>query len=164
MIRHAGPGPPPPIVALAHLMQSSACVRPLVSPIGRAELSPPGFSSTRLAAVALPTVTMAADAEDKATGATVTVSEHNLGHGRPLAQITLHQTTDDGMMRASGADDATGFVSLRLTFRKVRFQMIAHKIIILQVVIGILPVVNAVRAAVEVVVVARGRIVQAKDA
>jgi hypothetical protein len=28
------------------------------------------------------------------------------------------------MMRASGADDAAGFVLLRLTFRKLRFQMI----------------------------------------
>jgi hypothetical protein len=79
MIRHAGPGPQPPIVALAYLMQSPACV-PLVTSIGCAELLPPGFSSTLLAAVALPTVTRAADAEDQATGTTVTVSEHNLGH------------------------------------------------------------------------------------
>ena len=56
-----------------------AGLRPLVTSIGRAELLPPGFSSTLLAAVALPTVTMAADAEDETTGTTVTVSEHNLG-------------------------------------------------------------------------------------
>jgi hypothetical protein len=107
MIRHAGPGPPPPIVALAHLMHSPACVRPLVTSIGRAKLLPPGFSSTLLAAVAMPTVTMAADAEDEATGTTVTVSEHNLGHGHP--SLKSHYT-GRGMMRASGADDAAGFV------------------------------------------------------
>jgi hypothetical protein len=99
MIRHAGPGPPPPIVALAHLMHSPACVRPLVTSIGRAKLLPPGFSSTLLAAVALPTVTMAADAEDEATGTTVTVSEHNLGHGHPSLKITLHRTRDDARLR-----------------------------------------------------------------
>ena len=107
MIRHAGPGPPPPIVALAHLMHSPACVRPLVTSIGRAKLLPPGFSSTLLAAVALPTVTMAADAEDEATSTTVTVSEHNLGHGH--LSLKLHYT-GRRMMRASGADDADGFV------------------------------------------------------
>ena len=106
MIRHAGLGPPPPIVALAHSMQSPACVRPLVTSIGRAELFPPGFSSTLLAAVALPTVTMAADAEDEATGTTVTVSEHNLGHGCPSLQSRY---TRRRMMRASGADDAEVF-------------------------------------------------------
>jgi hypothetical protein len=105
-------------------MQSPACVRPLVTSIGRAELLPPGFSSALLATVALPTVTMAADAEDEATGATVTVSEHNLGHGRP--SLKSHYTRRR-MMRASGADDAAEFL-LRLTFRKVRFQMIAHTI------------------------------------
>jgi hypothetical protein len=41
MIRHAGLGPPQPIVALARPMQSSASVRPLVTSIGRAELLPP---------------------------------------------------------------------------------------------------------------------------
>jgi hypothetical protein len=71
MIRHAGLGPPQPIVALAHPMQSSARVRPLVTSIGRAELLPPGSSSTHLAAVALPTVAMAADAEDDVTPTTV---------------------------------------------------------------------------------------------
>ena len=99
MIRHVGTGPPPPIVALAHLMQSPARVRPLVTSIGRAELSPPGFSSTLFAAVALPTVTMAADAEGDATGTTVTVSEHNLGNGHPSLKLTLHQTTDDARLR-----------------------------------------------------------------
>jgi hypothetical protein len=59
-----------------------------------------GFSSTLVAAVALPTVTMAADAEDEATGTTLTVSEHNLGHGAILlARITLHETTDDARLR-----------------------------------------------------------------
>jgi hypothetical protein len=99
MIRHAGPCPPPPIVALAHLMQSPACVRPLVTSIGRAELLPPGLSPTLLAAVALPTVTMTADAEDEATGTTVTVSEHNLGNGHPSLKLTLHQTADDARLR-----------------------------------------------------------------
>src|ERR1700674_2825494 len=106
MIRHAGLGPPPPIVALAHPMQTSACVRPLVTSIGCAELLPPGSSSTHLAAVALPTVAMAADEEDDATGTTVTVSEHNLGHGHPSFQSRY---TGRRMMRACGADDVEVF-------------------------------------------------------
>jgi hypothetical protein len=125
MIRHGGPGPPPPIVALTHLMQSPAYVRPLMTSIGRAELSPPGFSSTLLSAIALPTVTMAADAEDEATGTTVTVSEHNLGHCH--VSLKLHYT-GRRMMRASGADDADGFVYFSRQFRKVRFQMIDHRL------------------------------------
>jgi hypothetical protein len=96
MIRHAGLGPPQPIVALAHPMQSSACVRLLVTSIGRAELLQPGSPSAPWAAVALPTIAMAADAENDATGTTVTVSEHNLGPGHPLVPITLHPTPDDG--------------------------------------------------------------------
>jgi hypothetical protein len=94
-----GLGPPQPIFALAHPMQSSACVRPLVTSIGRAELLPPGSSSTPLAAVALPTVAMAADAEDDATPTTVTVAEHNRRTWISLVPITLHRTTDDARLR-----------------------------------------------------------------
>jgi hypothetical protein len=47
MIRHAGLGPPQPIVALAHPMQSSASVGPLVTSIGRAELLPPRSPSAQ---------------------------------------------------------------------------------------------------------------------
>lgn len=83
MIRHAGLGPPQPIVALAHPMQSSACVRPLVTSIGRAELLPPRSQAAHWAAVALPAIATAADAENDATGTTVTVSEHNLGDDHP---------------------------------------------------------------------------------
>jgi hypothetical protein len=75
--------PPQPIVALAHSMQSSACVRPLVTSIGRAELLQPGSASAHWGAVALPTIAMAADAENDATATTVTVSQHNVGHGHP---------------------------------------------------------------------------------
>jgi hypothetical protein len=101
MIRHAGLGPPPPIVALAHPMQSSACVRPLMTSIGRAELLPPGLPSTHGAAVALPAIATAADAENYATGTTVTDSQHNLRHGPPWIQprSTLHQMTDDARLR-----------------------------------------------------------------
>jgi hypothetical protein len=78
MIRHAGLGPPPPIFALAHPMQTSARLCPLVASIGCAQLLPPGSSPTHSAAVALPTVAMAADEENDATGTTVAVSEHQL--------------------------------------------------------------------------------------
>ncbi len=85
MIRHAGPGPPPPIVALAHLMESPACVRPLVTSIGRAELSPPGLSSTR-------------QLRFRSTTSDMAISRLNYNY------------TGRRMMRASGADDADGFV------------------------------------------------------
>jgi hypothetical protein len=78
MIRHAGLGPPQPTVALAHPMQSSASVRPLVTLIGRAELLPPRSLSAQWAAVALPAIATAADAENDATATAVTVSEHDL--------------------------------------------------------------------------------------
>ena len=61
MIRHAGLGPPQPIIALAHPMQSSACVRPLMTSIRRAELLPPGSPSAYWTAVALPTIATAAE-------------------------------------------------------------------------------------------------------
>jgi hypothetical protein len=104
MIRHAGLGPPQPIAALAHPMQSSASVRPLVTSIGGAKLLAPGSQSAHWAAVALPAIATAADAENDATGTTVTVSERNLGHGHPLvpmfqSRYTLHQMTDDARLR-----------------------------------------------------------------
>jgi hypothetical protein len=83
MIRHAGLGPPQPIVALAHPMQSSASVGPLVTSIGRAELLPPRSPSAQWAAVALPAIATAADVENGATATTVTGSEHNFGHDHP---------------------------------------------------------------------------------
>jgi hypothetical protein len=101
-------------------MQSSACVRPLVTSIGRAELLPPGSSSTHLAAVALPTVAMAADAEDDVTPTTVTVSEHNPGHGHPSFPSRY---TRGRMMRAPAAPMMLRCL-LRQMFRKPRFQMI----------------------------------------
>jgi hypothetical protein len=103
MIRHAGLGPPQPVVALAHPMQLSASVRPLVTSIGRAELLPPRSPSAYWAAVALPAIATAADAENDATGMTATVSEHNLGHdhrpSRFQSRYTLHQMTDDARLR-----------------------------------------------------------------
>ena len=83
MIRHAGLGQPQPIVALAHPMQSPASIRALVTSIGRAELLPSRFPSAQWAAVALPAIATAADAENDATATTVTVSEHNFGHDHP---------------------------------------------------------------------------------
>jgi hypothetical protein len=50
---------------------------------------------------------MTADEEDDATGTTVTVSEHNLGHdGHPSFQSRY---TRRRMMRACGADDVEVF-------------------------------------------------------
>ena len=83
MIRHAGLGPPQPIVALAHPMQSSASVRSLVTSIGRAELLPPRSPSAHWAAVALPAIATAADAENDATATAVTISEQTFGHDHP---------------------------------------------------------------------------------
>jgi hypothetical protein len=99
MIRHAGLGQPQPIVALAHPMQLSASVRPLVTSIGRGELLPPRFPSAHSATVALPAIATAADAENDATGMTATVSEHNLGHDHRPSRLpsrnTLHRMTDE---------------------------------------------------------------------
>jgi hypothetical protein len=84
MIRQAGLGTPQPIVALAHPLQSPASVRRLVTSIGRAELLPPSSPSAQWAAVALPAIATATDAEnDDATATTGTVSEHNFGHDHP---------------------------------------------------------------------------------
>jgi hypothetical protein len=88
MIRHAGLGPPQPIVALAHPMQSSASVRPLVTSIGSAELLPPRSLSAQWAAVALPAIATAADPENDATATAVTVSEQPIGHDHPGAHAT----------------------------------------------------------------------------
>ena len=98
MLRHAGLGPPQPIVALAHPMPWSACVRPLVTSIGRAELLPPGPPSAHWAAVALPTIAMAAEAENDAIGTTITVSQHNLGDGNPRFQ-SRYTRSDDARLR-----------------------------------------------------------------
>jgi hypothetical protein len=49
---------------------------------------------------------MAADAEDDVTPTTVTVSEHNLGHGHPSFQSRY---TRRRMMRVCGSDDAEVF-------------------------------------------------------
>jgi hypothetical protein len=65
MIRHADLGPPQPVVALAHPMELSANVRSLVTSIGRAELLPPRSPSAHWAAVALPAIATAADAEKR---------------------------------------------------------------------------------------------------
>jgi hypothetical protein len=83
MIRHARLGIPQPIIALAHPMQWSASVRPLVTSIGRAELLPPRSPSAQWAAVSIAAIATAADAENDATATTVTVSERNFGHDHP---------------------------------------------------------------------------------
>ena len=49
----------------------------------RAELLPPRSPSAQWAAVTLPAIATAADAENDATATTVTVSEHNFGHDHP---------------------------------------------------------------------------------
>jgi len=110
MIRHAGVSPPQSIAALAHPVRPSACIRPLVTPIGRTELLLPSFSSARWAAVALATVAMAADADDRPTSATATRSENNLGHGYPSLQSRYTRRL---MTHACGADDVDGFIPAR---------------------------------------------------
>jgi hypothetical protein len=99
MIRHAGIGLPQSIAALAHPMCPSACFRPLVAAPGRTELLPTGFPSAHWTAIALPTVAMAADAEDGPTGTTVARSQNNLRHDYPSSPITLHQMIDDARLR-----------------------------------------------------------------
>ena len=80
--------------ALAHPMQSSASVRPLVTSIGRAELLPPRSLPAQWAAVALPAIATAADAENGATATAVTVSEQTFGHDHPGSHAT--PIADDG--------------------------------------------------------------------
>ena len=96
LIRHAGIASPQSVTALAHPVQPSARVRPLVAAIGGTALLLPGPTSARFAAVALPTVAMPADAKDSPTAATATDSEDNLGHDNSSSPITLHEMTDDG--------------------------------------------------------------------
>lgn len=100
LIRHAGLGPPPqPIATLAYPMCQSACFRTLIAAPGRTELLPPGFLSAHWAAIALPTVAMATDAEVDPTGTTVARSENNFGHDYSSSPITLHQMIDDARLR-----------------------------------------------------------------
>jgi len=79
------------------------------------------------AAVALPAIATAADAENDATATTVTVSERNLGHAHPRFQsrYTLHPTPDDGWCAPCGADDFEVFTPAdvqKTTFSDDRWQ------------------------------------------
>jgi hypothetical protein len=106
MICHAGLGPPQPIVALAHPMQSSASVRPLVTSIGCAELLPPSSPSAQWAAVALPAIAPAADAENDATATTVVTVGEKIGKSHlTYAQGAVAEIT---AMATIGAADGFG--------------------------------------------------------
>jgi hypothetical protein len=95
MIRHASPAKP--VGALAQSMGESASLSLLVPTVGGVSLLAARSLSAGGAAVALSTVTLAADPKETAatSSATKSHSENDFGHGVPLRMtddVTLHES------------------------------------------------------------------------
>jgi hypothetical protein len=110
MIRHASSAQP--VGALAQTMTESPSLRLLVPTVGDVSLLVARLLSAGGTAVALPTVTAAADPKERAASscATESHSENDFGHRvslRMTQDVTLHEIED--VMRACGADDDISF-------------------------------------------------------
>ena len=111
------------IGSLAKEVNLFACLRALIAAVGRTPLLPPSIRSAGLAAVALPTIAMAAHEKEAVTARATTKarSERSFRRGRfpPLNAaphlITIHRIADDRTDDcACGADDVAGPLSARV--------------------------------------------------
>jgi len=110
MIRHAGPAQP--VGALAQTMTESPSLRLLVPTVGGVSLRAARLLSAGGTAVALPTVTEAANPEERAASSCAAKShpENDFGHRvsmRMTHDVTLHEIEDE--MRSCREDDDISF-------------------------------------------------------
>jgi hypothetical protein len=109
-------------------MTESPSLRLLVPTVGGVSLHAARLLSADDTAVALPTVTEAANPEERAASscATKSHSENDFGHRvsiRMTHDVTLHEIEDQ--MRSCGEDDDISFPTFfRRKFRKQQIQMI----------------------------------------